>query len=165
MSKECVKRIAAEDKAKDTAKKLKATKQQLGESGYQRRRDLKSSRERDFATQANAEAMMEEARLVMKYVHQAKVEEYQVKLYAVREERCHSSEKQQEAKALLERECREYNAIISTLKQRQQKEMEAMEKKLSKEREKADKAQVKLEVKMDNQALREKERVGQLQCR
>ena len=99
LSKECVKRIAAEDKAKDTAKKLKATEQQLGESGYQRKRDLKSSRERDFATQANVEAMLEEARLMMEDAHQAKLEEYQVNLYAVREERCHSSEKQQEARA------------------------------------------------------------------
>ena len=40
-----------------------------------------------------------------------------------------------------------------------------MEKKLSKEREKADKAQAKLEVKMDKQALREKERVRKLQFR
>ena len=106
LSKECVKRIAAEDKAKDTAKKLKATEQQLGESKYQRRRDLKSSRERDFAPQANVEAMMEEARLMMEDAHQVKLEEYQTKLYAVMEERCHSSEKQQEARALLERECR-----------------------------------------------------------
>ena len=80
LAKECVKRIAAEDKANDAAKKLKATEQQLGESGYQRRRDLKSSRERDFATQANAEVMMEEARIVMEDAHQAKLEEYQVKL-------------------------------------------------------------------------------------
>ena len=80
----------------------------------------------------DANALMDEAMATLEVAHQAKVSAYESKLQAVREERRHSSRKQHEAKAKLERECRGFEAIIKIMKQKHQKEMKSLENRAGK---------------------------------